>query len=76
LCFSRNRQFRPATPTELVQLVDIARQAGARDVATQLLIDFEQMFPDDARLSRVNELRGAMGIKSASSASPSTPTQT
>jgi hypothetical protein len=45
--------------------VDVARQAGARDVATQLLVDFEQFFPDDPRQERVVELRGSLGVKSS-----------
>jgi len=59
-CFSRNKQFRPASSTELLQLVDVARQAGARDVATRLLADFEQFFPDDRLQQRVLELRGGL----------------
>lgn len=63
LCLSRNKQFRPASSTELLQLVDVARQAGARDVATQLLADFEHLFPDDSHQTRVAELRVALGVK-------------
>jgi hypothetical protein len=62
---ARNKQFRPASSTDLVRMVDVARQAGARDVATQLLIDFEQFFPDDPRQERVVELRQTLGVKSS-----------
>jgi hypothetical protein len=60
-CLSRNKQFRPASSTDLLQLVDVARHAGARDVATQLLIDFESIFPNDRLQPRVDELRGSLG---------------
>jgi hypothetical protein len=63
-CLAHNKQFRPASSTDLLQLVDVARQAGARDAATQLLIGFEQFFPDDPMQERVVQLRATLGVKS------------
>jgi hypothetical protein len=62
-CFTRNKQFRPASSTDLLRLVDVARQAGARDVIAPLLSDFEKHFPNDSHHARVMELREALGTR-------------
>jgi hypothetical protein len=48
--------FRPHTAAELIRLVHLARDAGDRQLARALLVDFERYFPGDVAASQAAEL--------------------
>jgi hypothetical protein len=48
--------FKPKTSTEVLQLAQLARDAGDRPMARQLLADFDRHFPNDALAVAVHRM--------------------
>jgi hypothetical protein len=49
-------RFRPLNSSELIRLVELARDAGDRPTARALLENFEQHFPNDPARSSIARL--------------------
>lgn len=50
-------EFRPSTSTELIRVVEMARDIGERRIARTLLKDFERLFPRDAMQAQIEKLQ-------------------
>ena len=50
-------RFRPLNSTQLIKLVELARDAGDRPTARALLADFDEHFPNDAARGSIERLQ-------------------
>jgi hypothetical protein len=55
-CLATDRDFRPVSASETLQLVRIARDGGDRPTARSLLRDFQRIFPNDPLQAAADDL--------------------